>query len=51
MEEIEAREDVSIGQVAGWPTAEQYERAAAKALEKAKVIREHNKRNEERNAP
>jgi hypothetical protein len=33
------REDVSIGQVAGWPTAEQYEAAAQRALEKAAVIR------------
>jgi hypothetical protein len=48
MEEVGAREDVSIGQVAGWPTAEQYERAAARALERAKVIREHNERNSRR---
>lgn len=40
MEEVAAREDVSIGMVAGWPTAAQYERAAERALEKAKVIRE-----------
>ncbi len=40
MEEVPAREDVSIGQIAGWPTAEQYEAAANKALERAKVIRE-----------
>lgn len=33
------REDVSIGQVAGFPTAEQYEAAAQRALEKAAVIR------------
>jgi len=39
MERVLAREDVCIGQVAGWPTAEQYERAANKALERAKVIR------------
>lgn len=40
MEEVAAREDVSIGMVAGWPTAAQYERAAERALEKAKAIRE-----------
>lgn len=39
MEEVPAREDVDIGQIAGWPTAEQYERAANKAIERAKVIR------------
>lgn len=32
--------DCHIGQIAGWPTAEQFERAAAKALDKAKHIRE-----------
>lgn len=40
MDEICSKEDVSVGQVAGWPTAEQYEHAAARALEKAKFIRE-----------
>lgn len=39
MEEVEARDDVVIGQIAGWPTAEQYENAANKALERAKAIR------------
>ena len=39
IERVLAREDVSIGQVAGWPTAEQFERAADKALERAKAIR------------
>lgn len=39
MEEVPARADVSIGQVAGWPTAEQYEAAARRALENAKAIR------------
>ena len=38
---LREREDVSIGQVAGFPTAEQYERAAQRALEKAAVIREN----------
>lgn len=40
MEEVAAREDVNIGQIAGWPTAAQYESAANKALERAKAIRE-----------
>lgn len=44
MEQIDAREDVSIGQVAGWPTAEQYEAAAAKAMDRAKAIRENDAR-------
>jgi hypothetical protein len=39
IEEVQAREDVSVGQVAGWPTGEQYKRAANQALEKAKAIR------------
>src|SRR5688572_25579774 len=43
MEEVSAREDVDIGQVAGWPTADQYERAASKALDQAKAIREREK--------
>ena len=34
--------DVGIGLIAGWPTAEQYERAAEKALDKAKEIRSRN---------
>jgi hypothetical protein len=44
------REDVSIGQVAGFPTAEQYEAAAQMALEKATVIRENEKRQLEQSA-
>lgn len=40
MEEVPARDDVNIGQIAGWPSAEQYESAANKALERAKAIRE-----------
>jgi len=32
--------DVFVGQVAGFPTAEQYEAAANRALAKAKAIRE-----------
>jgi len=45
---LTGREDVSIGQVAGFPTAEQYEAAAHRALEKAAVIRENEKRQLER---
>lgn len=37
---LEAREDVFIGQIAGYPTALQYELAAERALAKAKAIRE-----------
>ena len=40
MEETPPRDDVYIGQIAGFPTAEQYERAAEKALERARKIRE-----------
>jgi hypothetical protein len=40
LREWPAREDVKIGQIAGWPTAEQYEKAAQKALDMAKLIRE-----------
>lgn len=39
-QEIEAHDDVGIGMVAGWPTAEQYESAAERALERARKIRE-----------
>ena len=41
------REDVSIGMVAGFPTAEQYEAAAQRALEKAAKIREIEKQRKE----
>jgi hypothetical protein len=44
IEEIAAREDVSVGMIAGWPTAEQYEHAAKRALDKAEAIRNHNKK-------
>jgi hypothetical protein len=37
--EIEEGTEVRIGQVAGWPTAEQYEAAAKRALERAEAIR------------
>tara|TARA_R110000868_G_scaffold248674_1_gene505227 strand:- start:311 stop:625 length:315 start_codon:yes stop_codon:yes gene_type:complete len=43
--EIAANDDVNIGQIAGWPTAEQYESAGNRALETAKVIRERNNAN------
>ena len=36
----EGKEDVGIGMVAGWPSPEQYERAAERALAKAKRLRE-----------
>lgn len=39
VEEVASRSDVWIGQIAGWPTAEQYERAAYEAIEKARHIR------------
>ena len=51
MEEIPERKEVSIGQVAGWPTAEQYERAAAEALERARVIREKANASDHRCSP
>lgn len=40
MHELPAADDVAIGQVAGWPTPEQYEGAAKRALEQAAQIRE-----------
>ena len=41
MDEVEAHDDVRIGMVAGWPTAEQYEAAAERALARAQKIREN----------
>ena len=41
---IESKSEVSIGQIAGWPTAEQYEQAAEKALAMAKAIRSKRER-------
>lgn len=38
--EIEEGTEVRIGQVAGWPTPEQYEAAAKRALEKVEAMRE-----------
>ena len=39
--EITEHDDVGIGMIAGFPTAEQYERAAERALERARKIREN----------
>lgn len=44
VDEIQELTEVSIGMVAGYPTAEQYEAATERALEKAKVIREREAR-------
>ena len=43
---IEEWEQVSVGMIAGWPTAEQYERAAAEAVQKAALIRGNQEREE-----
>ncbi len=51
MEEVPAREHVALGIVAGWPTAEQFERAAHKALERARVIRENEANSRTRRTP
>jgi hypothetical protein len=40
MEEIPVADEVAIGQIAGWPTPEQYESAAKRALEQAARIRD-----------
>lgn len=48
MELADAREDVSIGMIAGWPTPEQYEAAAARAMAKAEAIRSRIREKEER---
>lgn len=39
LREHPARYEVNIGQVAGWPTAEQYERAGKDALARAELLR------------
>ena len=44
IDEFPPGEDVNIGMIAGWPTAEQYERAANKALAQATFIRERDRR-------
>jgi hypothetical protein len=43
--ELTEYEDVGIGMIAGFPTAEQYERAAERALERARKIRENQEKN------
>lgn len=40
IESCDALDDVSVGQIAGFPTAEQYEAAANKAMERVSAIRE-----------
>ena len=40
LDELSERGSVSVGQIAGFPTAAQYERAGNEALEKARQIRE-----------
>ena len=46
MDEVQEHDDVGIGMIAGWPTAEQYERAAERALERARKIRDRRHREE-----
>lgn len=48
VDEVGEREDVSIGQVAGFPTADQYRAAAARAIEQAERIEQRNQHNEAR---
>ena len=52
MDEVLPYDEVNIGQIAGWPTAEQYERAGNEALERGRKVRERQeleiKRREER---
>jgi hypothetical protein len=48
MYELKANEEVNVGMVASYPTAEQYERAAKLALEKAAHIRAQEAKQEER---
>lgn len=40
VDEREATDEVDIGMIAGWPTPEQYEAAAQRALDAAALIRE-----------
>jgi hypothetical protein len=44
VDEVPPWDDVMIGQVAGWPSAEHYERAARRAMERAEKIRENQAR-------
>jgi len=46
MQELPAVTDASIGMVAGWPTPEQYEYAARRAIEQAARIREQTAKQE-----
>ena len=50
VEEIAARDDVSVGMIAGFPTAEQYEAAAERALAVARAIRQRDERHSNRGA-
>lgn len=45
--ELKKDTEVSVGMIAGWPTPEQYELAASRALEQAKRIREQAAKHEE----
>jgi hypothetical protein len=51
LDEIKAYDSVGLGMIAGFPTAEQYERAAQEALDKAARIRENQKRLDDRRNP
>lgn len=44
--ESPAFDDVSVGQVAGWPTPEQYEAAAKRAMDQAARIRDQTAKQE-----
>lgn len=48
IDHVKEHEEVSVGMIAGWPTAGQYERAGLAALEKAKKIRENEAKEEDR---
>ena len=49
-DERPANDEVSVRMIAGFPTAEQYERAAERAMERAKAIREREAKDEARRA-
>ena len=51
MAEHDARAEVDIGMIASWPSAEQYEAAAAKAIAQAARIRAYAKNRQENSAP
>mgnify|MGYP006449628995 FL=1 len=44
LEETSGRDDVDIGMIAGWPTPEQYERAAEEAIQKAESIKQNQRK-------